>query len=148
MELNKNEIEKRIKMALKILYIKDIYLIENNVEEIAITHKLGMYMENLFPGYDVDCEYNRITYKNGNLAPKKCNKHIVRPDIIVHKRGNNDDNLLALELKKNANNNQEKKDMDKLKNYISELGYSYGIYIDLIPNYDNMIQNGLKVLEN
>lgn len=56
--LSDDEIKKRLNKALYRLYVQDFELLENVAHERSITHKLGEYLQKLFPGYDVDCEYN------------------------------------------------------------------------------------------
>ena len=51
----KNNLHRSIEMFAK----NDYYLIENNLNERTIAHKLGEYLQILFPDYNVDCEYNR-----------------------------------------------------------------------------------------
>lgn len=82
----------------------DSFLFDKDVSEWAVAHRLAAYLEGFFPEYDVDCEYNRMPGPDGEYdskAPKKVlgNKKI-RPDIIVHRRGSNEDNLIAIEMKK------------------------------------------------
>ena len=36
------------------------FLLEKNLNERTITHKLANYFEKYFSNYDVDCEYNRM----------------------------------------------------------------------------------------
>ena len=48
----------------------DLLLFKNRAHERSITHRLAVYLERLFGGWDVDCEYNRIeddpnSYKGG-----------------------------------------------------------------------------------
>src|SRR6266568_7377570 len=52
----------------------------------------------------------------------------VVPDIIVHKRGPQGPNLLAIEVKREGQPGEEC-DLAKLRGYISMIGYSYGFYV-------------------
>lgn len=78
--------------------------------------------------YNLDNEYNRNiddlkrtdNYENGRY-----------PDLIIHKRGNNKNNLLIIECKKENNNNLEE-DINKINDFMVENGkykYKYGISI-------------------
>lgn len=119
-DLTKIEIVEKLNKSLDKLYIKDWYLFNYNVHEISITHKLAEYLQDEFSDYDVDCEYNRdITNTVGDSIKqiyqiikkeigdyekfKKIEEKIeyisrnIYPDIIVHKRGTNNHNLLAIE---------------------------------------------------
>ena len=44
--------------ALELLLSQDSFLILNNVNERSISHRLACYLTELFPDYDVDCEYD------------------------------------------------------------------------------------------
>lgn len=80
------------------------------VEEISKTN---------FSKYHVDVEYNRNT--GGKLKTVKNDKEVVIPitcDIIVHSRGENinQDNLIAVEMKKSSNSKAEKdKDRERMR---------------------------------
>ncbi|MEN5408085.1 hypothetical protein [Aliarcobacter butzleri] len=139
------KIKTKIEQALMKLKDRDSILLEYNLNERTISHKLGIYIENIFTGYDVDCEYNRISSncKILDMVPKKYvdddTKAItVYPDIIVHKRGNNDENYIVIEIKKSTNNSPEEIDYDKrkLKEYKSQLGYKFAIFINIATGSD------------
>jgi hypothetical protein len=136
----------RIQEALNILTKNDPFLLKYNVNERSITHKLAEYLQQLFPGYHVDCEYNRMLKPNESktfiskallnlkddkrVSIKSLNAKTVSPDIIVHSRGNNQNNLLVIEFKKgNRNSDFDKK---KLKEYKRFLHYKYAVFIKLV----------------
>lgn len=121
------------------------YLLENDTHEQSISAKLAQYLQKIYPNYDVDCEYNRMGEKGEkipkrlmcllkNMAPEDGGKP-VKPDIIIHKRGNNP-NFIVIEIKKQHNLQKEDKnfDFEKLKGYTEELGYTYGIYLEFSEN--------------
>ncbi len=155
MELTREKLEKILLLAIDILLNRDFYLLENDVNERTITFKLASYIEYLLGrGYDVDCEYNRNisedsikkikAFNQRNESTKTCyseedccKKSCVYPDIIVHRRGSND-NILIIEVKKKRNikNNKELEyDKFKLREYTREgkngLNYKYGVLINL-----------------
>lgn len=127
-DIRYEQIEKRLHCALELLRIKDNYLLKNDVNERSITHKLAEHLQYCFNNqYDVDCEYNRNIKELNNskiirilqselskLQPNCIKKTIynenhyeyldmsVFPDIIVHKRGEADENLLIIEVKKST----------------------------------------------
>ncbi len=107
--------------ALKDLYENDENLINQSGQERAISsalaHRMGMYFENT---YDIDCEYNK--HLNEQKLITQDAKRSERPDIIVHMRGTDAKNLLALEIKQNE---ISKADKDKL----SALSLANGQYI-------------------
>ncbi len=159
------EIEKLVNQSLSDLYNNDSFLLKNDVCERSITHRLAIYLQNnisklrdtAINRLDVDCEYNRN--KPGELyAPKKlifdteelCKQVAINfgqqsekllevscyPDIIVHRRGDNDSNLLVIEVKKESSQIKDSHDINKLKaftkkdNY-NKYDYSYGVFIKL-----------------
>jgi hypothetical protein len=77
---------------------------------------------------------------------------LVRPDIIIHKRGSNNNNLVVFEIKKNVNS---RRDYKKLKDFTCEsCDYKYKLGIALrINTGDNSkpfvskyFQNGRQLL--
>ena len=118
-DIAKDKIQSLIESALKELYTKDIPLIESDAHEIAIVVQFFSYfkekIKSNYPEYDVDMEYN----KKGD-DPKKCYNssenevYGIRPDLIVHKRKHNCNNLLYLEFKKVSNKDTLPHDYEKL----------------------------------
>lgn len=104
-------VKARLLDALHILVERDSYLFENNLSERCITARLAMYLQNAFQEFSVDVEYNRKGHEPKALKklPQECGKQtkdgefLVFPDIIVHRRGPEGPNLLAIELKKTTN---------------------------------------------
>lgn len=129
------DVEERLNKALNHLLAKDGLLLIDNVNERSISHKLAEYLQAEFPEWNVDCEYNRNMDKvkkvikeyvsNDNLDAKT-----VYPDIIIHHR-NTSNNLLIIEIKKNATKLEEEDDTRKIKGFIKTLHYKYGVFIDL-----------------
>ena len=64
----KIDLEEKLKAAIARLYKKDRFLIDNDLNERSISHKLAEYLQTEFHNFDVDCEYNRMkgnkSYKN------------------------------------------------------------------------------------
>ena len=147
------EIEQKIKNTLLLFYKEDSYLIDNNVHERSLTFRLGMYLQNEFPNWKVDCEYNKNcqTFQYNKLLSARCDKEpkfnckecgdhrkcTVFPDIIIHQRGT-DKNLLVIEAKCNADVLQIEKDKEKIDAYLSEptLRYQYGLFINFQASYE------------
>ena len=163
-----NYMEEDIKLAKAILeafsklYTNDRYLISSrpkkynetiginhHVGERAIVFRFAYYLQKfldeqgLYPEYNLDCEYNR----NGD-KPKiiySLGKNVY-PDLIIHRRGNNDNNLLVMEFKTYWNVEQEN-DIKKISaflenNEINSYNYKYGIAVLIKRNNVN-----LKLLE-
>jgi len=137
----KDYLERILISCIEELFTKDAILIKNDVSERAITHKLAEYLQQRFPEYNVDCEYNR-NLEQGARHPKTIlmlKEQSVRklkeiagqteatlinseedfkevtayPDIIVHRRGVNSRNLLIIEVKKS--NSRIDIDYDRMK---------------------------------
>ncbi|EFH9396399.1 TPA: hypothetical protein ACM380_004227 [Escherichia coli] len=134
---NQHTVEESTRAAINELLRNDAHLLITDNSERAIANRLGRYLENNFPEWDVDCEYNRngdavkrLIYAvepNGNASERD-----VIPDIIVHHRGT-DENLIAFELKKSTNNqrNGREKDLLKLQAFKEQLGYKYAVFVSL-----------------
>ncbi len=131
----------RLDAAVDCLLERDVHLLQYNVSERSITHKLGCYLQEQFPGWDVDCEYNRNhdLQKRLGLPPKdgesdEPEEQSVFPDVIVHRRGGNDHNLLVVEVKKTGRDESfDEWDRTKLRAFKdrNELGYKYGYFLKL-----------------
>lgn len=111
-----------VEKALDELYTKDSYLLENEVHERTIVFRFGLYLQVLmdkskkFNEYNLDFEYNR----NGN-DPKMLSilGSNVIPDLIIHRRGSNDHNLLVVEFKTYWNSDT-RSDLEKLSGFMSK----------------------------
>ena len=103
------------------------------VNERAISHRLAIYLEALFPGWDVDCEYDRLGDARKKIPDGSGNDDDegskVLPDIIVHKRGLDGPNLLVLEIKKTSNTEPDDRDLEKLRAYVSALHYEHAVFV-------------------
>jgi len=150
--MNKTEITVLIEKALNELYKRDSDLLSKiyDINERTISHRLAMYFENLLAhtDYQVDVEYNRMRddYNPdaiGNLMGKRLNweesgegSGYVYPDIIVHKR-DSPDNLLEIEMKMAWKNRKKDFDYLKINEYMQQLGYQFGVYIELTENRED-----------
>ena len=138
------EIEKIINLveeAVDDLYSKDFDLLERENNEVTISCKLAQYLFLKFPGYRVDCEYNRHlnNIKRMNLDNTR---KIIKPDIIIHKRGIDKDNLVYIEIKTDHNDKSRKEDYKKIKAATDSKGefrYKLGIFIGFNRNKDNLL---------
>lgn len=116
------ELKNALCSAIDSLLKKDYKLIEFDVAERSIAHKLAEHLQLHFSDHCVDCEYNKnfddskeVHLIQDGLTEKLKTKYQDRlgeldadellsistyPDIIVHKRRSNEENLLVVELKK------------------------------------------------
>jgi len=116
------EFMKKVLEACKRLSLNDKLLFELGHHEETLNHRLALYLTGLFFNYDVDVEYSlseRDLKTNKDGVP-------VRPDIIIHRRGNNNNNLAVFEAKRSSNTSVA--DIPKIPKY-SNLGYRYGVFI-------------------
>lgn len=88
-----------ITAALAKLLERDAYLLRVDANERSIAHRLALYVEEQFDGWDVDCEYNRDGHEPKEIAfgAEGDGEHGSRvfPDVIVHRRGSGDNLLVA-----------------------------------------------------
>jgi len=118
-------IRSKVECAVNDFRENDLDLLELSADERAATHQIACYLKKYFPGWNVDCEYNRK-----NAEPKRLQGELVRPDIIIHRRNLNT-NLLCIEAKKFGN--QLIDDRKKLCGFTDPKGeYKYRIGLFLI----------------
>jgi len=139
---NTQDLATQVKQSLDLFLTRDRYLLQHDVSERAITHKVAEAIQSVFGlvnSYDVDCEYNRVgldQIKRGNNGGR------VYPDIVVHRRGHKDDNLLAVEVKKSRRGKKAiSRDEEKLEQYVrGQLRYKYGLsvvfHVGIKPRYE------------
>ena len=138
--LSGKDIRKLIERAYQMLIEKDGHLLKVNANERSITHRLAIYLESEFPGYDVDCEYNRDGFSSKRLRVHKesidsddTNGTTVYPDIIIHHRGKKS-NFIVIEAKKTSN--RDDSDKDKLVIYKSGLLYEHAYFVRFLVGKD------------
>jgi hypothetical protein len=81
-------VERGLRRCLERLIDRDCRLVQLGPSERAVAHRLAVYLEQEFPDWHVDCEYNR----QGDDGDRKQVRiddvdRDVDPDIIVHIRG-------------------------------------------------------------
>ena len=86
--------------ALKNVVLEPHYKEVHDMHEVALCHRLAFHLENSskFTGYLIDCDYNR----DEQAKKRNPDSDIFRPDIIVHVRGSNENNLIMIEAKKDT----------------------------------------------
>ncbi len=128
------EIKGKVKVCIRQLLKNDHHLLEVGANERSISHKLAEYLQQQFPDWNVDCEYNRH-----GIQIKKLGEERVYPDIIVHLR-NTPINLLVIELK--TSNSSNKDDIEKLKKFTDQKGefkYKLGLFLKIITEVREML---------
>jgi hypothetical protein len=122
--------------ALECLLEEDGHLFKAGTSERSLTFRLGVNLQNeVDDHWRVDSEYNRnenvpkrleqIKGKRLALNPKSRSRGDVYPDLIVHHRGKEGPNRLAIETKKADEQTAKNTAFDymKLREYQTELGY-------------------------
>jgi hypothetical protein len=110
----------RVVAALQTFYARESWLLERDLGERALTHRLAVHIEAQFSGWDVDCDYNRLGERRmllprGGIASTDDSLgKSVYPDIVVHQRAV-PKNLLAVEVRKAANHQPLDHDRHKLR---------------------------------
>lgn len=136
-------LQSNIAKAFDSVYKNDKFLIENELCERCIMFRFAQYLADLYPDYDVDCEYNR---HKGNVKKIIEDKNIF-PDIIIHKRGTDSENFAVIELKNETNISDDGRKTDKTKlqaltksynngekDSLYNYGYKFGLAIDVCEN--------------
>ncbi|WP_113661526.1 hypothetical protein [Pedobacter nanyangensis] len=150
-----------VKIALDtLLQTSDVWLLKNDLSEQSVSHRIAFHLDALFPDFNVDCEYNGdidrannrkaisilknelkqfglLRGKEASDLEKEFTTRAVFPDIIIHKRGSNENNLCILEVKKSTSIVDYNYDIIKLRAYTSNrydnnLVYQIGIFIEAI----------------
>ena len=130
----RRDVERKIEDALSRMISEDKYLLEHNLGERCLAYQFAVHLAASFSDWDVDCEYNRNGDRLKEIPLSDQCRELLRktdrvvPDIIVHKRGPQGPNLLAIEIKRDGQPGEEC-DLAKLRGYISVIGYSYGFYV-------------------
>ncbi|TCV46108.1 hypothetical protein [Agrobacterium tumefaciens] len=132
-----DEIMGRFEEAVR-LFLKDqAQLLELDVNERAVGATLAhLFVREMFPDHKVDAEYNRVgldgTPKRLNLPPECGGDNTpVYPDIVVHTRGDNEENLLVVEIKMMTNRQPRECDHVKLEAFRAQLHYRVGAFLEL-----------------
>lgn len=128
------KIIRTLNQAIKKFNRLESYLIENDLSERCICSKLASYIERElihsdFSSYSVDVEYNK-GYNGKNTESKILNGRRIFPDLIVHKRGYNQqkgyDNLFCVEMKKKSKHYDLTSDKERLRIMTTnERGFCY-----------------------
>jgi len=129
------KIKSKVQNALNTFYKNDSFLIEKKLCERCLVHRVCVYLENeRFPGYFIDCEYNKSHLNKSSELKRVSNPNGNFIDIIITKRdGNYQNDLICFEIKRWDNYHERNKDRDNLRILTKgdRFGYDYGFYIIL-----------------
>ena len=125
--------------ALQEFYAREAYLMERDLGERALTHRLAVHVEKQFSGWEVDCEFDRLgdrTLKLPHGTIVSTDDHLAKsvyPDIVVHQR-EIPNNLLAIEIRKASNHQPIEHDVHKLQALTDPhlwFAYAVGVMVTL-----------------
>lgn len=166
------EILRRLDNAIQQLFDHEIDILSRSLHELNISNHLSRYLHPLFTDYNVDAEYNgdiskindrkeiEIAQNRFSSIRRKVhenNLYRLTPDIIVHTRNNNDNNLLVIEVKKDISSHDEKEyDLLKLEHMTIDYTnnhYNFQVGVALIfgtginaGEVDKIVfQNGIQI---
>ena len=109
----------KVVSAIHEFYARETFLLEKDAGERALTHRLAVQLEKQFPGWEIDCEYDRLGERTLRLprgSIVSTDDHLAKsvyPDLVVHQRAI-PNNLLAIELRKAINHQPVEHDRRKL----------------------------------
>ncbi|OKO86168.1 hypothetical protein [Bradyrhizobium sp. AS23.2] len=130
--------------ALQDLYAHEGFLFENDIGERAVTHRFAAYLERQFPGWSVDCNYDRLGERtlllpHGSII--STDDHLgksIYPDVVVHQR-EIPKNLLAVEIRKASNHTSLEHDQHKLMAMTdADIWFAYWIGVLLVLDQHNV----------
>lgn len=107
--MNFDELMKKVEKVIGQIYTKEEDLIKHGLSEWTISAQFYYYMrkecQKALKGYSFDSEYNLMSKIRDKGYVQKCifasEKSLhVRPDFIIHKRGNSRGNFLWVEMKR------------------------------------------------
>jgi len=157
------ELKHNVCAAVETFLANDKELLGLDAHEQSISHRIAVYLEQPFKGFNVDCEYNRhgVGPKDIKLIEKlesvrsgcRCDacqnwnagnhdkndvskKNLIRPDILVHERKIDSRNEIVIEIKKDQECKFDKEKLRALtlsKSKDGEFGYKLGVFV-YFPN--------------
>ncbi|WP_029584149.1 hypothetical protein [Bradyrhizobium sp. URHD0069] len=140
-ELNK------VAIALAEFYAHETFLFERDLGERTLTHRLAVHLEKQFPGWSVDCDYDRLggrTLRLPHGTIVSTDDHFAKsvyPDIVVHQR-EIPNNLLAIEVRKASNHQRPEHDRHKLRALTDpNLWFAYWIGVYLVLGKKSVVSD-------
>ena len=125
--------------AIRKFYQHETFLLDKDLGERTLTHRLAVHLERQFDGWEVDCDYNRLGERllklpHGSIVSTDdgLGKSIF-PDIVVHRRSI-PENLLAVEVRKEINHQPAEHDHHKLRGLTDPhvwFAYRLGVFLIL-----------------
>ncbi|WP_322510199.1 hypothetical protein [Anaerolinea sp.] len=138
---SEEEVKQRVIAAIARFYRHDPELLDVDVNERSITHKLAEYLQDEFPEWHVDCEYNRFGEELieeikkmrvylGRSSRSDIEARTIFPDILIHRR-NTPDKLIVFEVCKEKEFSYDYR--TKVWNYLHhhDEQINYGVFLTL-----------------
>jgi hypothetical protein len=130
--------------AVQEFYAHEAFLMERDLGERTLTHRLAVHVEKQYPNWEIDCDYNRLGERmlrlpHGTIVSTDdtLGKSIY-PDIVVHQRAI-PNNLLAIEVRKASNHQALEHDQQKLRALTDpHVWFAYWIGVLLILERTNV----------
>lgn len=125
--------------ALQDFYARETFLLERDLGEHTMTHRLAVCVEKQFAGWEIDCNYDRLGERTMRLphgTVVSTDDHLgksIYPDIVVHQR-DIPNNLLAIEVRKATNHQPIEHDQHKLQALTDPhlwFAYAIGVMVTL-----------------
>ena len=137
----------KVVAALKEFYARETFLFEHDLGERTLTHRLAVHLESQFPGWEVDCDYDRLGARTLRLPHGtivSTDDHLAKsiyPDIVVHQR-EIPNNLLAVEVRKASNHQPPEHDRHKLRALTDpHLWFAYWIGVFLVLGKESVVSD-------
>ncbi|MUV15509.1 hypothetical protein [Noviluteimonas gilva] len=135
--MTRDEVNTLVSSAIDLLFEKDRELLHLGVCERAMQFRLAHYLaqsDSIIAPLTVDCEYNRHfeDEKRLTLRPRRrpngqLGLYPVLPDVLIHERNSDANNILALEIKKPGE--PLARDSAKLRQFVAELHYRHAAHV-------------------
>lgn len=140
-----------INNCLKLLYTDDINLIQAGGLERSITFRLALYIYEAIENVEWINEINQelsvtneslkidVEYNKRGLGTKRTPRQPLgaHPDIILHRRENDERNILVVEIKGWWDRRDRQRDINKLEDLTHQNGeykYGLGVFLELGKN--------------
>lgn len=103
---------------------------ETGQTEWNLAHHLANEIHALLPELDCDLDLIKINFDRK------------RPDIVFHKRGSNQYNVLVVEVKRDGNQKSISDDIEKIQTnwFQGGLNYQFGAVVNLLGSQDSQVE--------
>jgi len=131
----------KIEKCIDKFYLNELDLLKRENYEVTISSKLAQYLFVEFPKFHVDCEYNKHLNGKKEIYINK-EKQEIRPDIVIHERGIDEDNSVYIEIKTDHNPDPRDNDFSKIKAVTKQGGeyeYLLGVFIEFTKDKKDLI---------